>query len=78
MAPSCGWPETLRAIVAAVGRRRPVSATVGDLPPDPERLRRARKRNADAGGLHQDRHVRSGRSTCQDFKRCRTRWPVCR
>ena len=42
-------PETLRAIVAAVGRRRPVSATVGDLPPDPERLRRAARRNADCG-----------------------------
>jgi (5-formylfuran-3-yl)methyl phosphate synthase len=42
-------PETLRAIVAAVGRRRPVSATVGDLPLDPERLRAAARLNADCG-----------------------------
>lgn len=42
-------PETLRAIVAAVGRRRPVSATVGDLPLDPERVRPAALLNADCG-----------------------------
>jgi (5-formylfuran-3-yl)methyl phosphate synthase len=42
-------PEILRAIVATVGGRRPVSATVGDLPPDVERLRRAARRNADCG-----------------------------
>ncbi len=42
-------PETLRAIVAAVGGRRPVSATVGDLRLDPERLRQAARLNADCG-----------------------------
>jgi uncharacterized protein (UPF0264 family) len=42
-------PETLRAIVATVGGRRPVSATVGDLPADVERLRVAARRNADCG-----------------------------
>jgi (5-formylfuran-3-yl)methyl phosphate synthase len=42
-------PETLRAIVAAVGGRRPVSATVGDLPLDPERLRSAARLNAECG-----------------------------
>jgi (5-formylfuran-3-yl)methyl phosphate synthase len=42
-------PETLRAIVTAVGGRRPVSATVGDLPLDPERLRAAARLNADCG-----------------------------
>ena len=42
-------PDTLRAIVAAVGRRRPVSATVGDLPLDPERLYPAARLNADCG-----------------------------
>ena len=41
--------ETLRAIVAAVGQRRPVSATVGDLPLDPERLCVAARLNADCG-----------------------------
>jgi uncharacterized protein (UPF0264 family) len=42
-------PATLRAIAAAVGGRRPVSATVGDLPLDTERLRRAARRNCDCG-----------------------------
>ena len=42
-------PETLRAIVAAVGGRRPVSATVGDLPLDVDPLRRAARLNADCG-----------------------------
>jgi dihydroneopterin aldolase len=41
--------ETLRAIVAAVGGRRPVSATVGDLPLDVERVRQAARVNADCG-----------------------------
>src|SRR5258707_650044 len=42
-------PETLRAIVAAVGGRRPVSATVGDLPLQVDPLRRAARLNADCG-----------------------------
>jgi len=42
-------PETLRAIVDAVGGRRPVSATVGDLPLEPRELARLARRNADAG-----------------------------
>ena len=42
-------PETLRAIVAAVGGRRPVSATVGDLPLDLGRLSPAARMNADCG-----------------------------
>ena len=41
--------ETLRAIVAAVGGRRPVSATVGDLPLDVDRLQHAARRIADCG-----------------------------
>jgi dihydroneopterin aldolase len=41
--------ETLRAIVATVGGRKPVSATVGDLPLDVERLRAAALHNADCG-----------------------------
>jgi (5-formylfuran-3-yl)methyl phosphate synthase len=41
--------ETLRAIVATVGGRKPVSATVGDLPLDVERLRTAALRNANCG-----------------------------
>jgi uncharacterized protein (UPF0264 family) len=42
-------PEVLRAIVAAVGGRRPVSATVGDLPLELEALQQAVRRNADCG-----------------------------
>jgi (5-formylfuran-3-yl)methyl phosphate synthase len=42
-------PEVLRAIVAAVGRRRPVSATVGDLPLELEPLRQAAQQNAACG-----------------------------
>jgi uncharacterized protein (UPF0264 family) len=42
-------PATLRAIVAATGGRRPVSATVGDLPADPQALQRAARRNAECG-----------------------------
>ena len=42
-------PHTLRAIVAAVGGRLPVSATVGDLPLDVEQLRLAARLNADCG-----------------------------
>ena len=42
-------PETLRAIVAAVGGRRPVSATVGDLPLQVDPLRRAARLNANCG-----------------------------
>ena len=41
--------ETLRAIVAAVGGRRPVSATVGDLPLEAGRLGQAARRVADCG-----------------------------
>lgn len=32
-------PETLRAVVRLVGGNRPVSATIGDTPPDPEAVR---------------------------------------
>jgi uncharacterized protein (UPF0264 family) len=42
-------PETLRAIVDTVGGRRPVSATVGDLPLEPDSLARVARRNADSG-----------------------------
>ncbi len=42
-------PEVLRAIVAAVGGRRPVSATVGDLPLELEPLQQAARRNAACG-----------------------------
>jgi dihydroneopterin aldolase len=42
-------PTRLRAIVAAVGGRRPVSATVGDLPLETESLHRAARRNSDCG-----------------------------
>ena len=42
-------PEVLRAIVSAVGGRRPVSATVGDLPLEPQRLLPAIQGNAQCG-----------------------------
>ena len=42
-------PETLREIVAAVGGRRPVSCTVGDLPLELDPLRNAVRLNADCG-----------------------------
>ncbi|MBV8209076.1 MAG: (5-formylfuran-3-yl)methyl phosphate synthase, partial [Burkholderiaceae bacterium] len=42
-------PEVLRAIVSAVGGRRPVSATVGDLPLEPKRLLPAIQGNAECG-----------------------------
>jgi uncharacterized protein (UPF0264 family) len=42
-------PAVLRAIVAAVGGRRPVSATIGDLPLELEPLQQAVRRNADCG-----------------------------
>lgn len=41
--------ERIAAIVAAVGSQCPVSATVGDLPPDPELLSRAVRDTAAAG-----------------------------
>jgi uncharacterized protein (UPF0264 family) len=42
-------PETLRAIVTAIAGRRPVSATVGDLPPALEPMREAVSRTAQCG-----------------------------
>ena len=44
------WPAgLLGAAVSAVGRRRPVSATVGDLPPEASHLAAAARRTASAG-----------------------------
>jgi uncharacterized protein (UPF0264 family) len=41
--------ETIRSVAAEVGGRRPVSATLGDLPMEPELLVKAARRTAAAG-----------------------------
>jgi uncharacterized protein (UPF0264 family) len=42
-------PHTIRAVVRMVGGRRPVSATLGDLPMQPEPLVKAARRTASTG-----------------------------